>query len=684
MLIDSDRPINRYEDDKLDRKSFIETLSATLVSAQGDSVTSTGLVVGLTGQWGSGKSSIMMLMDQTLTSKGAIVVHFNPWLCKGRDELLDYFFISMRSAIKGKCGNDTRDVVNALDRYWSVIEVAGNGVVGVVEFLTSIPYLGKVFSWATRQARTYLDSIPPAGLTDLRRDLEQEIVKSSLSIVVLIDELDRVEDEEVRVVAQLIKALGDIEGLSYLVAYDPDRVIKALGGADEGARYLEKIIQLSVPLRPMLDGEAESFLLDSLPVPEFRDINSHDDYRCELFQEVAKLVKTPRDVKRLSGTLSVIYRAVSDEICPYDLLAYSWMYVKKPTVWKELERNLEYLVSDPAQGGAFGGLEIRGKADDLQKLFSGEYAEFFPLLRLMFPRFSSDGSRPPEGSDNRIFKRRNLNRLLYLGDPPRTMRRHAIQSLWADPALDLLEEKLRDHIETGMITYLLDRLDDLLPELPEGGDTPFWLSLSRALSFDDYSEAIDSRPSVARHAAETLIHFMNRTEEQKSRHLDLIRDLQNSGDFIFVPRIVRMALFSHGMTVHDDVPRRESFLGRKEIERLRDLEVERCSRALMNGDLLKKTPTLETIYLILNVDAWSAEHKKSLTDQLSDRSALIRFSGLLVPPNNTINLETLDKMIDIPKVQQLVELELQQEVDDWTSLVLSRLQRAMSGILSIL
>lgn len=60
-------------------------------------------------------------------------------------------------------------------------------------------------------------------------------------IVVLIDELDRVESEEIRTVAQLVRSVADFPGVSYLLAYDRERVAQALGGenAERGQAYLE-------------------------------------------------------------------------------------------------------------------------------------------------------------------------------------------------------------------------------------------------------------------------------------------------------------------------------------------------------------------------------------------------------------------------------------------------------------
>jgi hypothetical protein len=41
--------------------------------------------------------------------------------------------------------------------------------------------------------------------------------------------VDRVEDEEIRTVAQLVRSVADFPGISYVLAYDSKRVIQALG-----------------------------------------------------------------------------------------------------------------------------------------------------------------------------------------------------------------------------------------------------------------------------------------------------------------------------------------------------------------------------------------------------------------------------------------------------------------------
>jgi hypothetical protein len=86
-----ERAIQSSAQDKLERSFFIERLASALVYPK--STKSTGVVVGITGPWGSGKSSILNLLQEYIQAKypEAIVVRFDPWLVSGRNDLVAEF-----------------------------------------------------------------------------------------------------------------------------------------------------------------------------------------------------------------------------------------------------------------------------------------------------------------------------------------------------------------------------------------------------------------------------------------------------------------------------------------------------------------------------------------------------------------------------------------------------------------
>lgn len=94
--VTADNPITKPEDDALGRtkpaRSFAEQV-LTLDSTE-------GVVVGVLGPWGSGKTSFVNLARQRLKDAGVTVLEFNPWMFSGADQLVQAFFVELSAQLK--------------------------------------------------------------------------------------------------------------------------------------------------------------------------------------------------------------------------------------------------------------------------------------------------------------------------------------------------------------------------------------------------------------------------------------------------------------------------------------------------------------------------------------------------------------------------------------------------------
>jgi predicted KAP-like P-loop ATPase len=83
-----ERPIEIAADDLLQRDTFVTRLTTALIDT--NTGKATGIVVGITGAWGSGKSSVLNLVSLEVqrTAPQAVVVRFDPWLVSGRNDLI--------------------------------------------------------------------------------------------------------------------------------------------------------------------------------------------------------------------------------------------------------------------------------------------------------------------------------------------------------------------------------------------------------------------------------------------------------------------------------------------------------------------------------------------------------------------------------------------------------------------
>jgi predicted KAP-like P-loop ATPase len=95
-IISADNPITKPEDDALGRikpaQSFAEQVLA-LDSTE-------GVVVGVLGPWGSGKTSFVNLACGRLKDSGITILEFNPWMFSGAEQLVQAFFIELSAQLK--------------------------------------------------------------------------------------------------------------------------------------------------------------------------------------------------------------------------------------------------------------------------------------------------------------------------------------------------------------------------------------------------------------------------------------------------------------------------------------------------------------------------------------------------------------------------------------------------------
>ncbi|KWV47064.1 hypothetical protein AS026_13930 [Rhizobium altiplani] len=596
------------------------------------------------------------MLHQRLDAMDHVVVAlFNPWLFSGRDELVRGFFNTLRGALGRSNTEEVRALVEALDRYWGAIDLAGHGVAAIVDLHGSSGAASAGWKKLSGKLKSALVKPRPLTPDEERISLEKKIAATQCAVIVLIDELDRIEDDEVRAVAQLVKAVGDIKGLSYLVAYDPERVVEALGrGIGErrrrvGELYLEKIIQYPIPLRPLFSEDVKALLESTLADHGVLLAEQRTDSQKELYAHIIDSIQTPREVKRLVGAFAILERAVRDEICPFDVLAYSWIVTKSPTLRTRIAEHVDALVTDPSDESASERVvrRMNNEAEpDIVSILGSSAREHTRTLELLFPRFIEE--RQVDDRE-RLTRRRNLIRMLYLGNPPGAVTRRDVEQLWNNTDLGELERILRELIRERKLATLMDRLDELLRSLPERGDRTFWVALSRALvRQDDWISENDNRHALADDASRTLVSLARRNPELADRLRATIEALVTDGDLVLAPDILRTHLFAYGI-VGNQV-RGGGVLTQSETQALLDRELPRYREAIIDGSFLRRVASPDALYIFANLNSFDSEMRSSFTDQLTTFDAISTLAALLVPPGIRVSLETLEIFFDTPLV----------------------------------
>lgn len=661
-----DRPIRSKHADHLDRGPFVESLVRALVrdvkDREGHLIgrKSTGYVVGLTGKWGLGKSSVMCLAEERLRNMPHVMVAtFNPWLFQGRDELLRGFFNALRDSTRLSLAEHAWEIAEFLNKYWKAIEIAGHAVAAVADAHGA----GGTATGSWNHIKKAKPPEPkPRSPQEEREALERKLLSSNAAMIVLIDELDRVEDEDVRAVAQLIKAVGDIQGISYLVAYDPKRVADALGrgsGDDRiqsGERYLEKIIQHSIPLRPLFESDIDRLFDAALGAHKLKVADPKANHETAIIRALKSDVKTPRDVKRMIGAFAVIEAAVRGEVCPYDTLAYCWILTKSPALIEAIATHWQDLVDDPPDGGSMRRLAARLENETISiTAVLGELGtQHEELLKLLFSQF---GNRTGHSEDigTRITLRRNLTRLLYLGNPPDMISRSEVERLWGLTNPADLDHELKVLYDRGRLPSLVDRLDDLLPSLNDKNDQTFWLALHRFVTGQkDWIQEADNRRSIASDAGTALLRLAIRDTSAAYRVKNVFEALTAARDLVIAPWILRKHMFLFGLTKHRGPESGHLAFSLEETRRYLELELPRYRAAILDGTALRRLPNLEALYVIGNVSLWDDELRTSLTNQLSSAEAIATFACQCVPPGYSTDRAHLNELFDADVVSDRI------------------------------
>lgn len=329
MLVD--KPISSIGADRLHRLEFVRGIARRLVRDN----RATGIAVGLVGPWGSGKSSILNLLEAELAGDGKnpnrpMVVRFDPWLVSGRDDLIAHFFLELVKALRKRLGryrvyDNGRD--QAADAAIIAIQTYGEAISPL--FRLAVPgadVLGKLVTNMVSNHEKMRSS-----LHTQRDDVRRELAAFDFPIVVMIDELDRVDDAEVRTMAQLIRSIADFSAISYVVAYDEDRVAEALGSglnaADRGRAYLEKIIQLRLQVPFTRPAELKGLLGEDLRSAAklaglVLDEGQEQRLRRLVDIIVPGAVSTTRDIAKVISDVSARLITIEDEVDFVDCVGF--------------------------------------------------------------------------------------------------------------------------------------------------------------------------------------------------------------------------------------------------------------------------------------------------------------------------------------------------------------------------
>lgn len=341
------RPGEALDGDLLDRGGFVEQVSKVLQRISPEA----GLVVSIEGTWGSGKTSLLAMLEELLNAepgkKRPVVVHFNPWLVGDRDALLRQFLASIAKAVKltdhAKAGKQVAKELKTYSKAFDVLKL----IPGAEPWASIIKSVVESVGNASEAVFDY----KTPDIEARKVALENALRKFPQRIVVLLDDLDRLYPAEAYEMVRIVKAVGDLPNVGYVLAWDEKYVSTALDklSVPFAATYLDKVVQVRLPVPPLSFPQRVALMNKGLGRLAKEAQDSHfpgDDERLgALFHHgLSELIEQPRDIVRLFDVVCSIEPGLRGEIHLADIFGLAILMIKAPAVFELLNRTPQAFV----------------------------------------------------------------------------------------------------------------------------------------------------------------------------------------------------------------------------------------------------------------------------------------------------------------------------------------------------
>ncbi|MEH4929648.1 KAP family P-loop NTPase fold protein [Enterobacter cloacae] len=320
-------------------------------------------VIGIEGDWGSGKTSLLNLLRAALNEDNkednTFVLNISPWLDGSDTSLVASLLLPVASIIaaeeerllppkeresheKKKVMTRTvrtiMDYTRATARHLAPLAQVATVIPGVPDASSALNALSET-GWLKEKQKT---------AAEMRIEIAEKIVEMDLSFIILLDDLDRLEPAQAVEVIRLVKSVADFPRFRYILCYDKMVLAQAIRkglDVEDGELYLQKIVQISFSLpRPESFDLRREFMTGVVGLYETISEKSPDEEFLSELNRVTDIygaaLKTPREVHLALNNLRFRYRGIRDYVYLPDLSFLQLIRTTNPGLYDWIE---EYL-----------------------------------------------------------------------------------------------------------------------------------------------------------------------------------------------------------------------------------------------------------------------------------------------------------------------------------------------------
>lgn len=329
-----DRAISHLSDDQLGRRAFAKRMAEYINNYK--DIESYSL--GITGQWGSGKTSIINMLKESLDSK-ILVYNFTPWDISVRKQLIGDFFSGMSLLLdseEGKKVIKAEELSKQLKLYSSLFKPLKY----IPVLAPIIEAFGEILNITSETLNLYAEG-KENDLLGIKRELNKLLEESGKKILIIIDDIDRLSDVEIKDIFHLVKSVGDLKNTFYILSYDKELVTNVLNKVqqDRGQEYAEKLINIEIKV-PQIKKEDVDSLFKKEIFDLFPEINgNHYHYTTVnlLFDVIlTESFSNLREVKRFINILS-FSSTFAKKLNIIDFIIITYLREYRPDIYTKIK-----------------------------------------------------------------------------------------------------------------------------------------------------------------------------------------------------------------------------------------------------------------------------------------------------------------------------------------------------------
>jgi hypothetical protein len=369
----TDKPITSVDEESLDVLDYSEAMVEFIAEC------STPLTIGVQGEWGSGKTSMLNIIRGMLHDRDIATAWVNTWeyaMFRESGEIVPAVLRGLLEGLEAECkakGHWPDSLSGRVDRIAGAMKSFARFAldVGVKKATGKDNFSGAMAESSAAGSRAEIAEVK-ADIASVIDTVVNDPGNPHKKVIFFIDDLDRIDPAVAVAVLEALKNIFDITHCVFVLAIDYEIVVKGLeskfgpkteANEREFRSFFDKIIQVPFSM-PVSAYNIEKLLADRLEGLGFavgEDLMSA--YRDLLYYTVGA---NPRGIKRYINTYSLLKKIgrlnrgkseSPDAIEDYALFALIGLQIAYPKIYQLIIKNPDY-VSWDASFADSAGLEV--------------------------------------------------------------------------------------------------------------------------------------------------------------------------------------------------------------------------------------------------------------------------------------------------------------------------------------